>query len=300
MALVAILQFRPGFDLTDWLAKIPLLTPNGDLTAVSTRGGFARPAGTALHPIEFGVIAGTALAFGAHLAIYDRATPRRFRLGPLVLIAFAIPISISRSALLTAGIVLIWFVAGATAPVRRRTLIALAATLSTVFMLIPGLIGTLRGFVFAGSNDSSISSRTSDFAAVASDLRASPWVGRGPGTYLPTYRILDNQYLLTLVEVGILGLIGLVAVLGVPAVLGRNARRMSTDEADRSLGQSFAGAGVALLAAAATFDALSFPTFTLLAALWVGLAGAWWAAIASTGSVSPEASRHTASRAGGR
>jgi O-antigen ligase len=275
MATVALLQFR-GLDLTKYIENVPLLAVNGDLAAIQSRGSFVRPAGTALHPIEFGVIVAAALAFALHLAIYDTSSSKYRRWLCLGVIGLAIPISISRSALLGAFIVLVFFLVGAGPAIRVKAAAVLAGFAAVVFVLVPGLIGTLRGFVFAGESDSSITSRTDDYSAVAHFIRNSPWIGRGPSTFLPRYRILDNQYLLSLIEIGIVGLIGLLIVFALPAFLGRGARHRMTDDADRNLGQMFAAAGVAVVVSAATYDALSFPTFTAFTALWTGLAGAYW------------------------
>jgi polysaccharide biosynthesis protein PslJ len=277
MSLIGILQFRPHVDLTKYLAKIPLLTSRGDLSFLQNRGGFTRPASTALHPIEFGVIVAATLAFAIHLAIYDHDRPKWKRWLQLTLIALAIPVSISRSALLVGIIVMAFFFAGTTARLRRRGLLAMLGFVMLMFVVSPGMIGTLKGYVTAGNSDDSISHRTNDYAYAAPYLRHSPWFGRGPGTFLASdFRILDNQYLLSMIEVGAVGAVCLLAVYCAPVMLGRGMRKRSTTESDRNLGQMFAGAGFGALVAAATYDALSFPTFTAVVALTTGLAAASW------------------------
>lgn len=276
MAFVAVLQFRPGINLANLLEHIPFLTPNGELVSIQNRGGFNRPSGTALHPIELGVIVGSVLPVAIHLLVYDRQRDWRYRYLPLAFIAAAIPVSVSRSALLTAAVSMLYFFIGATRALRRRALLLLVGGVAATFMFIPGMLGTLRTLVVSGNSDSSISSRTSDYAAVASYITSSPLIGRGPGTFLPSYRLLDNEYLLSLVEIGILGAVAFAVLFGLPAFLGPVARRRSRSEEDKSLSQALTGLGVAGLLASATFDALSFPTFTLLSAFWIGLTAAWW------------------------
>lgn len=280
-AFVAILQFRPGFDLTEIIAKIPLLTTNAAFGEVSSRGGFNRPPGTAIHPIEFSVVTATALAFAIYLLLHDEARPQWMRRLTFGVIALAIPIAISRSAIIVAFVVLVYFVVGAPKQLRARAAIFIACFVSAIFVFIPGLIGTLTGLVSAGLSDSSIATRTSDYATVARYVRPNPWFGRGGGTFLPSYRILDNQYLLTLVELGIFGLVALIILFFAVGCLGRAARRRSRTAGDRMLGQMFAAAGMGSVVALATFDALSFPTFTAFSALWLGLAGGWWRIIST-------------------
>ncbi len=275
-AFVAILQFQPGFDLTAWFAKIPLLSTNSAFGDVSSRGGFNRPPGTAIHPIEFSVVTATALAFAIHLLIHDHERPRWRRRLVFGLIALAVPVAISRSALVASAVVLVYFLVGAPRALRARACGFLAGFSLAIFMLIPGLLGTLKGLVLAGQGDSSIATRTNDYAYVAKFLRERPWLGRGGGTFLPSYRILDNQFLLTLVEMGVIGLVCVTVLFFSISCLGRAARRHAITDADRSLAQMFAAAGMASLVALFTFDALSFPTFTAFSSLWLGLAGAWW------------------------
>ena len=77
---------------------------------------------------------------------------------------------------------------------------------------MPGLVATLRYFIFAGSNDSSISARTEDYASIPNLIVGREVFGRGLGTWSPTlYFYLDNQYLLTYLEGGLVA----VAVLAV-------------------------------------------------------------------------------------
>lgn len=279
MSLVAVLQHRGVVDLVQVVRRTPGLSEYQPLTPVLARSGLARPAGTATHPIEFGVVSAVVLAFAAHLAVFDRGWGPVRRVGALSAIAVAIPISVSRSALLVAAVVGVVFVATAPPSVRRRAAWFVVGLTVAVFVLVPGLIGTLRNLVVAGRRDPSISTRTSDYDAVLPYVVERPWFGRGPGTFLPRFRILDNQYLLSLVETGVVGLVALVVLFGAVPALGAAARRWAVDESDRHLGAMFVAAGYGLLVAMVTFDGLSFPMFTMVAMLVLGSAGAWWAAV---------------------
>lgn len=82
-------------------------------------------------------------------------------------------------------------------------------------MIIPGLIGTITNLFatfFAGS-DSSTQARTVKYSAIVPYLKEHPWFGRGFGTFTPDlYFFTDNQYMLTLAEMGIVGLVALLAL----------------------------------------------------------------------------------------
>jgi O-antigen ligase len=183
-----------------------------------------------------------------------------------------VPIAISRSALLVTLAVFVVFWLGESGAVRIRAIAVLAVMGAFVFATIPGLIGTLAGFVGMGNSDSSISTRTSDYAAAAPYIRHALLTGRGPGTFLPRYFILDNQYLMSLIEVGLIGVVPMAALLLSPYWFGRGARRRSSLPADRNLGQMFAAVGVSGGVAATTYDLLSFNMFSALLILYVGLA----------------------------
>jgi hypothetical protein len=160
---------------------------------------------------------------------------------------------------------------------RPRALAATAGLIVVTYATTPGLLGTLRDlFVNAGS-DSSISYRTNDYATVAEFVRQSPWLGRGPGTFIASaYRILDNQYLLTAIEIGLVGLAVVISYLLACAFLGRGARHSSKEPDVRDLGQAFAATSLGGAVAALTFDAFSFLMFAGLVPLCLGVAGALW------------------------
>ncbi len=74
-------------------------------------------------------------------------------------------------------------------------------------LAIPGLVGTLYSLFSNLQNDPSVSGRTSDYAVVLGLFDQHAILGRGLFTFVPRYyRILDNQYLMILVELGVVGL----------------------------------------------------------------------------------------------
>ena len=112
---------------------------------------------------------------------------------------------------------------------RLVSTLALPFALAAVFMSAPGLIGTLASFFGAGTGDPSVAYRVSDYPLVERFLEQAPWFGRGGGTYLPDtgLDILDNQFLKTAVELGLVGVVALTAFFLVPAISALVARRRS-------------------------------------------------------------------------
>ena len=95
---------------------------------------------------------------------------------------------------------------------------------------------------------------------------------------MPTTRwdILDNQFLKTAIELGLVGVVALTAFFLVPTISALVARRRSSDPELRLLCAALAGAALAATACSFTFDSLSYPMFTGLYALVIGLIGAAW------------------------
>jgi O-antigen ligase len=88
--------------------------------------------------------------------------------------------------------------------------------------------------------------------------------------------ILDNQYLKTAIEFGLVGVVVMLAYFLVPAFAALIARRRSGDPELRLLLAALAGSAFAGAICSGTFDSLSFPMFTNVQALVIGLIGACW------------------------
>ena len=84
-------------------------------------------------------------------------------------------------------------------------------------------------------------------------------LGRGFGTFLPKYWILDNGYLGLLIEGGILAIAGLLTLIVVAAIAARRARRAAVDDFDRALAQALVAAIAAGACGLAFFDTFGFP-----------------------------------------
>lgn len=259
LATLGLLQYFTKQPYTNYI-KIPGLRANSALVSVYSRGGLTRPAGTALHPIEFGAVLTMALPFALHYAFTDRTRSLVRRWYPVFALATAIPISISRSALVSALVVLAALIPTWSRPVRRRAYVALVAISATLYVLVPGLLGTLTGLFTSINGDSSAKSRTDSYSLAAQFIERRPLFGRGFSTFLPSYRILDNQYLGLLIETGIVGT-GCLLALCVTGVITtrRIARRTPAGSVDRGLGHAFAASIASATISLALFDAFSFP-----------------------------------------
>jgi O-antigen ligase len=273
LAGLGLLQFATKLPYTNYL-QIPGLATNHTLDSVYGRNGLTRPAGTAVHPIEFGAVLTMALPIALHYAFVDvhRSVLRRWY--PVLAIAFAVPISISRSAIVSVAVALCFVMPMWSPRVRRRAYTAIAAILAAVYVMVPGLIGTITALFTGISTDSSTKSRTGSWSLAAEFISRTPFFGRGFLTFLPAYRILDDQYLGILIELGLVGLIAFLALLVSGIADGLRLRRTGASGIDGSLGVALAGAVASALASFAMFDAFSFPMAAGLIFVILGCVGA--------------------------
>jgi O-antigen ligase len=275
--VVAALQFFLHRDISPWLRSIPGFTILNASAGIDYRGGVSRVAGTAMHPIELGVVASMLLPLAIYLLVYDVERRPWKRLLPTFCIAIAIPASVSRSAvvaiILGLGIFVILL------PSRQRV-VALAAApfaVAGIFLTARGFISTITRFFLAGHKDTSISHRTDNYPYVEQLVRQAPLFGHGGGTYAPGgLHILDNQYLKSMIELGVVGVCVLIFFVLLPVFTALVARWRTSDPDLRVLCGALAGSAIAAAVCSATFDSLSFPMFASVEALVVGLVGACW------------------------
>lgn len=274
IALLGIVQVLTRELLVDQLTLPGLTSTPG--YGLSTRGGFPRPSGTSTHPIEYGVILAMLLPIALHVGLHHKDRGAIVRWLPALPLVALIPLTSSRSAYLGALIAVAVCMIGWN---RRRRLQALAlglAGLLAMLVVSPNRLNSITGLFTGAADDPSITSRTDSFALAGEFIARSPVFGRGLGTFLPKYRILDNQYLLLLVTIGIIGTLAFLA-LGVTAVvLLARLRRTARHDATRALAMALAAAVCAGFACLFMFDAFAFPMTTGTLFLILGLAGALW------------------------
>jgi hypothetical protein len=276
--VVAALQYWVSFDLSHYLRELPGFTVNHDNPTILARGSLNRVAGTAITPIELGVVAGMLLPIAIYLAMFDRERSPLKRWTPVGLILLAVAASVSRSAVISVAVAFVVFLVLLPPKSRLVGLCTMPFAVGGAFMLAHGLIGTLASFFTAGGGDSSIQYRTHDYPLAEQLWHHAPLFGQGGGTYIPLdpLNIFDNQYLLTAVELGLFGLIALATFFFVPFVSALVARRRSSEPELRVLCAALAAAGLAGAVCSLTFDSLSFPMFVNVYALVIGLIGACW------------------------
>jgi polysaccharide biosynthesis protein PslJ len=276
MATLGVTQFLTGLDATKYII-IPGLTRQVAFTDLLTRDNLNRPSATAAHPLEFAAVLAMCLPLAIHQARYAPPELRRRRWLQVAVMGAALPMTVSRSAFLALTVAALVLLPTWPKAERRRAYVVMVISAGLMWVAIPGLLGTIRNLFFQVGTDTSSASRTGAYAAAGPYVAQHPWFGRGFGTFLPqTYVFLDDQYLGTMIETGIIGLLALLALFITGWITARSARRASADIEARDLAQCLAASIAVATVTFWTFDAMSFAIAPGLTFMLLGCAGATW------------------------
>lgn len=272
LALLGLIQFATGQTLVDRIS-IPGLSANS-VAGSFDRSGFTRPSGTATHPIEFGVILTMLLPLALHWTFYGKHTSALRRWLPTLAIGLIIPLSLSRSVIVGTAVCLVVLLP--TWPRARRLMAfgGIAVLMVFVFATVPGILGTVREMFTGIAGDPSAQSRSDSYPLVWEFVTKAPFFGRGLGTFLPKYWILDNQILLFLVSLGFVGLIAFFGLVLAAMLSLAHLRGRSSDQVTRDLAQSLVASLAAGTVGLALFDGFSFPMTAGVFFLLLGMSSA--------------------------
>jgi hypothetical protein len=276
MASVGIAQFFTGASLT---FTVPGLQWNHTFVGVGSRSLFNRPFGTATHPIEFSVVAAAVFPLAIHFAMrLPPGTARRNATALACLIGLAVPLSISRSGIVTLLVVLLVLGMGWTWRERLQAALLSMIVVPVLWVVIPGLVGTLRSMFTGFETDDSVQARIERIPRVMEHIRDRPWLGRGHGTFnVEEYFLIDNSAYGLAIETGFLGLFALTMLIVTAAALAIGVRhRPFATEDDGSIGQALAAGVLGIFASLFTFDAMSFDLLSGTLFLMIGAIGALW------------------------
>lgn len=278
LAALGVTQFFTGLDFAKYII-IPGLTANQPYTDISTRGSYNRPSATAIHPIEFGFVLSVILPIAMHQARFAPPERAKWRWFQVVLIAVALPMTVSRSAIIGLALALLFVVPTWSRKERWIALGVIVAGVLAIQVMVPGMIRNLDGlFMSIGSGtDTSTNSRTSAFSSAGPLIAQHPIFGLGFGTFSPAvYFFTDDQYLNSIIELGLVGVLTIAALFITGFFTARRIRKHSLDAETRHLGQCMAASCAIILVGLGTFDAFYFPMAAGTSFLMLGLIGALW------------------------
>ena len=274
VAFVALLQFYIGFDLMQ-IVEYPGLVLHQDLIRSGQRSGFSRSTGTTAHAIELGIIMAMILPIALHYALHEPVRRRAILFWTMAgLMAATLPTTVSRSAAVAVGLSL-----GALVPVwsgRQLVRAAMAGGLLTVVIYAsrPTLLGSILALFRNAGEDNSISGRTDDYDIAFSFVAERPVFGRGAGTWsADSDLLLDNQFLLSLLEIGWLGVLTMTGMYGLALLVAREIRFEAPDDPTRHLGQVLFGSLLAGVITMFFVDAFFYAMHTGLTFFLIGVIG---------------------------
>jgi hypothetical protein len=280
MGFIGLIESVTKIKISSYMV-IPGLTPASDdfNGAFQERGaGFFRVQSTAAHYIEFSAVMAMTLPFAIHLTRFSPTRLARQIFGICTLLIFmAIPVALSRTGVVALGVgMATLFFAWSW---RVRLNMAIAGVLMTLLLAIgkPGILGTLLALFTWWDADPSIATRTQDYSMVTGFFMQRPWLGRGPGTFVPTvYDFLDNEWLMHVVTMGAIGVLALIGMYVTTITLSVIVWRRATSDEDRHLAACLIAIQLIGITVSGTFDTFSFSTYAVTFFLLSGVAGALW------------------------
>lgn len=270
-AVVAVAQFL-GVNSYVSIVRPPGFVLNSAI-GVGQRSDINRVMGTAIHPIEFSVVTAALVPLAFYLVTRARSRiAKTWWIASICVLVGVLPLGISRSGVVALSVSLGVYAISWTWRQRLTAIFIAGGTLIVYRVVQPGVFSALVGLFKNASSDDSITGRTDDYPAIYA-LFDKDWIlGIGLGTFRPdVYFFLDNQYLLTLVQQGALGVLALFVLLIAPGVnLGR-IKRIGSAPDIVLLGRALL-AGIAGIAVCGfTFDLESFPQSFYLMLILMGL-----------------------------
>lgn len=277
VAAIALVQYTLGVDVSQYLV-VPGLEAKGWSPGFEVRGSGLRVASTTSHYIELSTFLALTLPFSVHFACFGRRpSHRQLALGASLLMIAGIATTISRTGIIAAAIVFAVLSVTWTWRMRFNIFVLASGFFVAAVVASPGLMRTILSMFDYAASDTSILARQQRYPMVFEYVSQRPWLGRGTGTWVPPqYQILDNQWLVTLLTNGIVGVVALAGIHLTGIVLAWIALRHASTKANRHFCAALISTQLIGIVVAGTFDSLGFMTYSATLALTLGLCGAAW------------------------
>lgn len=287
VAVSSLFEARTGFNIFNHMETfIPVLNQT-EIADSGTRGGSLRANGSAQGAIPLGAALVLLIPVGAYLG--KRVNPRWwFAVGLLALGALS---TRSRTGVVMMIVLILAFMWMRPKQTRRFIVPALLPAVVIIHLALPGTMGSLQSSFFpeegliaqqsknAGSRGSG---RIADLGPSLNEWAQKPVLGQGYSTRLTGREhrydgrgtfILDNQWLKTLLETGIAGVIGWLWLY--LSVVRRTGKRAKKDPSDYGwLLAAISGSVLAFAVGMYFYDAFSFIQVTFLFYMLMALGAA--------------------------
>lgn len=276
-AVLALSERYTGYNVFKHLHEFfPFIKPSlgADYFDKMYRGDL-RVTGSTAHPIAFGVMMSLVLPYTYYFFKSSKTKKQRALYFVSMLITAAGSIAtVSRTALLTTLVVFIVLIIAL--PDDRRNIfkgLAVVAVIGVLLMpkALEEILSYLSPSYFQSHEVGNRYGRLEDYPVLFAEFLKSPLIGRGFGTYDPVrYRYVDNQHLLVIVE---LGMLGIYVFWG---MFYRAYKNLKTKHArakgdDKILATAFIASVIVFFVSSFMYDSLGFPQPTYLFFILLGL-----------------------------
>jgi polysaccharide biosynthesis protein PslJ len=283
VAALSIVESNTGFNAFDRLDSFIPVLQAVPVPETGERGGNLRVMGSAQGPIALGAALAMLLPLGAYLALKTR---RWYWWAAVALLGLGAMATLSRTSILMLVVIVVVLLWLRPKQVKRFWPVLVPAVV-VIQVMLPGTLGTLRSSFFpeegliAQQSDNAGqrgSGRIADLGPALDEYSQTPVFGQGFGTRLTgrerqNAQILDNQWLKTLLETG---LVGALAWLWIYVRSVRRLARVAKEDPseDGLLYVAFAASITAFAIGMVLYDAFSFiqVTFLLFIVLALGCA----------------------------
>ncbi|HEX7298618.1 MAG TPA: O-antigen ligase family protein [Solirubrobacteraceae bacterium] len=265
-AIGALVEYRTGYNaFFTWSEHlVPTVRP-GELGAIDSIGRKSI-IGPTIHPLAVAMMMSLSLPFAlmGFLSSTERRTKILYALATILMIAAAFGTQRKTSVVAPAFGMMILLAYRPSAA--RRLLPIGVGLLVMVHLVAPGALGGVSDQLKPGNlfGVMSTKDRQSDYPAIKPDFIQHPILGRGYESYdQKKYRILDNQYLTTIIGVGILGVLSYLAIFGSILLL---AHRMTRSQDPKRAGPAIAAAAAiaSLVVGSSLLDVFALPQLPYL------------------------------------
>lgn len=288
VAVLAVIESRTGWSPFSHLERyLPLepIQPVGlpGAEGPNIREGKLRALGSAEHPIALGALLALLAPIAVAFAVRLRSAIWWIAVAALVIGAVS---TVSRTAIVMLIAAFTLFAILRWGEARRFVPLALVVIAFT-HLVLPGALGSLRGgfkpsriAAEARMHPESVTSagRLADLGPSFDEFRQKPVLGYGPGTRIvvgerANARILDNQWLGSLLETGVVGVVALVWLLS--RYISRLTRASAAAQPrDAVLLAALASSVFGFAVGMFLYDAFSFTQITLTFFLLLGAGSA--------------------------
>jgi O-antigen ligase len=283
MALGTIWEYRFEYNIFfEWTQKVVPVQLPGELYVYDSIGRQS-VIGPTIHPLAPAMMMACMLPYAIVSMYNSQDTRRRLAWAAVAAIMVAAAVATQRKTSIVAPAAAILVLIAYRPRMLRQLVPAAAVLFVVVHIFTPGALGSVTEQLMPQNffGVSSTIDRQSDYGAVEPDVVNRPMLGRGYETYdQKKYRILDNQYLTTIIGTGILGILSYLSIFAAIFLIAhRVARNGKPDRAP--IAMAIAAATIAMVLGSALLDLLALPQLPYLICFFAGFTAVLWRELAA-------------------